>query len=324
MLSCASQTYEVYSLTLANGVITHAEYLYKITVTNCVDTGSDTGGSGGIGGSGGSGGISNGGVTGDPSSPLPKCVIKPSAALQAVKGKIVVNVYQGGGTGGGSTGGTIKPCPDVPVPPNDPCAQAKKLVQDLVFKSKMNDLKSKTGLPNEVEYYTNAQGGYTYIQGLAGQASIDFTVNSPISSYIHTHYTGTFPTFSGSDIKAIYDLQQKGNISNISTFTAAVVSASGTTYLMTISDPTKFAAFGAKNFNNTANFGIFEHYYDNNKNVYEKIGNNNVTSFELALLEALKDSGVTVLKGNSNYSSWNIITKKQRKYNNGYYKHYKL
>ncbi len=222
----------------------------------------------------------------------------------------MVNVYQGGGTGGGSTVGTIKPCPDVPpVAPNDPCAQAKRLVQDLVFKSKMNDLKSKTGLPNEVGYYTNAQGGYTYIQGLAGQASINFTVNSPISSYIHTHYTGTFPTFSGSDIKAIYDLQQKGSIANINTFTAAVVSASGTTYLMKISDPSKFATFASKNFNNTANFESFERNYSSNQAGYTVAGNNNVTSYELALLKILTDSGLTILKGNSDFSSWNTMNK---------------
>jgi hypothetical protein len=159
-----------------------------------------------------------------------------------------------------------KPCPIV----EDPCAQAKKLVQNATFKSKMNDLKSKTGLTKEVGYYTNAQGSYTYVQGAVGAAGIDFTVSAPISSYVHTHYTGTFPTFSGSDVKAIYDLQKAGKVADISNFTAGVVTASGTTYLIKISDPAKFAAFGAANFSTAAKFDTFEHYYSNNQTGYNR------------------------------------------------------
>jgi hypothetical protein len=205
-------------------------------------------------------------------------------------------------------GTTTTICPTVtPVDTTKtPCAQAKAMATDANFKAEMADLKTKTGLPNEVGYTIDANGNYTYVQGIAGAASIDLAPTTLLSGYIHTHYTGTFPTFSGSDIKAIYQLQQVGKISNISKFTAGVVTASGTTYILKINDPTKFAAFAASNLNTDANFKSFENFYANNQTVNQTLrGMDLVSSYEAALLTALKDSGITLLKGDINgFSSW--------------------
>ncbi|MFD0794993.1 hypothetical protein ACFQZX_15330 [Mucilaginibacter litoreus] len=200
-----------------------------------------------------------------------------------------------------------EPCPVE----EDPCAQAKKLVQDAAFKSKMNDLKSKVTLSYETGYTIDASGSYKAVQGPAGQAFISLSPTTPLSGYIHTHYTGTLPTFSGTDVKAIYDLQQKNKIANISTFTAGVVTASGTTYIMKVNDPAKFATFAAGNLNNDANFKQFELYYSNKEITYEVTGKDKVTAHEMALLSALQDSGLTILKGNNTFSSWDTYTLKE-------------
>jgi hypothetical protein len=201
-----------------------------------------------------------------------------------------------------SVDGPAEPCPD------DPCSQAKALATDAAFKAKMTDLASKTGLPNEVGYMMNSNGSYSYIQGTAGSQSVDLNPTSPLSGYIHTHYTGTFPTFSPSDILVIYQLQQQNKLANISTFTASVVTADGTSYIMKVNDPAKFATFAANNLSTDAKFTDFENYYVNKQSAYSLFGKDRISSYELALLSSLNDSGITLMKGNSNYTSWNTET----------------
>jgi hypothetical protein len=116
------------------------------------------------------------------------------------------------------------------------------------------------------------------------------------------------PIFSGSDVKAIYDLQKLGKVADMSKFTVGVVTASGTTYMMKINDPAKFATFAATNFTTTAQFQTFETYYSNSEKVYEALGRDKTTAYELALLSALKDSGITLLKGNATFTTWNTDT----------------
>jgi len=161
---------------------------------------------------------------------------------------------------------------------------------------------------NNIVLKLDANGNYTYVQGQAGQASIALSPASPLSGYIHSHYTGTFPTFSGSDVRAIYQLQQLGKVADISKFTAAVVTASGTTYMMKINDPSKFATFAAANLSTDAKFQSFEQYYATKESVYETLGKDKTTSYELALLSALTDAGVTLLKGNATFTAWNTDT----------------
>lgn len=287
-----------------DGVFQYAEYL--TTTCEMVDDGAQPGGGG------------------SPPPPPPPCppgshtgppVIHPCVplAVESVNdGGLKINYIPPPPDDGGLPPPPSQtPCtvnePAKPCPP-DPCAQTKTLAADAKFKTEMADLKSKTALPNEVGYTIDANGNYTYVQGVAGQASINLNPAAPISGYIHSHYTGLFPTFSGSDVKAIYQLQQAGKVADISKFTAAVVTASGTTYMMKVNDPAKFATFAAANFSTTAQFTSFEHYYANKETAYEAVGKDKTTAYELALLSSLKDSGITLLKGNATFTAWNTDT----------------
>lgn len=210
-----------------------------------------------------------------------------------------------GGSGGAPSPVIIPP----PILSTDPCAQAKVLAADDPFKSKMTDLQSKTGLTKEVGYIIDHAGNYITVEGDAGAASIALSPAGPIDSYIHTHYDGLFPTFSGSDVIAIYDLQQANKIVDIKTSTAGVVTADGTSYLMKIDDPVKFATFSSANFSTTASFESFELLYSTSQLAYTLTGKSNVVTYELALLAALENSGITILKGNNTFSSWDTLTK---------------
>jgi hypothetical protein len=290
-----------------DGVFQYAEYLGTTCVN--VDNGSGSGGGGG-------------GSSSPSLPPPPPCpagshtgppVVHPCIpyAVDAINdGRLKTDFIPPPGDGG-LPPPTQTPCTvDLPAKPcpADPCTQAKALISDAKFKSEMNDLKSKTALPNEVGYTIDANGNYVYVQGPAGQASIGLAPTTPLSGYIHTHYTGTFPTFSGSDVRAIYQLQQLGKVADISKFTAGVVTASGTTYMIKINDPIKFAAFAATNLSTAANFQLFENYYANKEKAYELVGKDKVSAYELALLSSLANSGVTILKGNLTFTAWNTDT----------------
>jgi hypothetical protein len=284
-----------------DGVFQYAEYLGTTCETH------DDGNTGGGGSS-----------TPPPPPPCPPGshpgppVIKPCIplAVESVGGRVVVNYVPPPPPPGDpgvppptqtqcSVDGPAEPCPQ------DPCSQAKALTTDANFKNKMTDLKSKTGLPNEVGYTIGTNGSYSYVQGAAGAASITLSPSSPLSGYIHTHYNGTFPTFSGSDILAIYQLQQVSKIADLSTFTAGVVTGDGTTYMMKINDAAKFATFASNNLSTTAKFQSFEQGYSTRQLAYSLGGKDRVSSYELALLSSLKDSGITLMKGNSTFTSWN-------------------
>lgn len=120
-----------------------------------------------------------------------------------------------------STGGGFTP-PIFPEVKN-PCEQMDELEDDSSFIDRMNDLKSKTNLSYETGYLISKDGddiSYTEINGVSGGGSISLPNNiGIIDGYMHTHYTGLYPTFSASDIRAIYQLYQNGNIIDLSTFT---------------------------------------------------------------------------------------------------------
>src|SRR3569833_1505920 len=251
-----------------DGVFQYAEYL--TTTCESVDDGATPGGGG------------------SPPPPPPPCppgshtgppVVHPCTmpAVESINDGLKNNYIPAPPPDGMPPPPSQTPCvvddPPKPCPP-DPCAQAKALAADVNFRNYMADLNSKTGLNYEAGYTVDATGLYTYIQGVAGNNYIDIAPSAPLSAYIHSHYTGLFPTFSPSDVLAIYKLQQLGKIADISTFTASVVTASGTAYLMKINDPAKFATFAAAQLSTDAQFDNFDHYYANtqaaNQNILRK------------------------------------------------------
>jgi len=133
---CIDVTYNYYIITRGNGVITHEDYVYSVTVTACVP-GSDAGtGSpgGGTPSSGGGGGVA-GGVTTPPTVPC-NPASNPSSLI-IVKGHVINQAAPppgggGGGSIGGGDGSTTNPCSTIVIQPftvktdtlnkNFPCA----------------------------------------------------------------------------------------------------------------------------------------------------------------------------------------------------------
>ncbi|MGB4776269.1 MAG: hypothetical protein WBP45_13925 [Daejeonella sp.] len=215
-----------------------------------------------------------------------------------------------GDEGGGGPG--EQPEPEEPAEP-DPCQQAKALGKNEGFKDKMNDLKSKTGLPNEVGYEMrkDANGNMTYnpITGLPGKGQIDFNPATPIDGYIHTHYTGLLPIFTLDDVKAAYLLANSGKVTNWETFTAGVVTDQGTTYLFKIEDNVAFGVFGNAHLGDQtkldALWGIYNGLY---YTYHDLMGKSPNEANELAFLKTLEDAGIKTFKGDiTNFNSWNAI-----------------
>lgn len=209
-------------------------------------------------------------------------------------------------------------CPVVPTPVDtvkkdtvkDPCTQVNILANSAPFKGMMGILQGSTSNNYEsgYTYIANADGTYTVsvFTGQPNTNSIAVSFLSPGDGFLHAHYIGGYPTFSPADIQQLYQIMQQGGMKNVSTFTAGVVTASGTSYLIKISDPTKFAAFGAANLGSN-NFNGFENNYIASQGIYNS--NGNTTSYELALLSVLQNSGLTLFKGDSSFSSWTPIIK---------------
>lgn len=112
--------------------------------------------------------------------------------------------------------------------------------------------------------------------------------------------------FSGSDIRAIYQLYQNGNIADLDTFTISVVTAFGTTYSLKIDSITDFLDFATNNLNNDDNFESFEQDYDDAFDLYTN-WYGETEARENALLKTLEDSGLILFKGNSNFNDWQSI-----------------
>jgi len=313
LTNCTSDTYEVVWITTVTTPT--GSYTYEtptgqsFTITTCDVVGGGTVAEGG--------GVSGGGVP-----PPPPCTTGSGGTVSSsVKsGRIIINVTTGGSGSGGTTTTTSPPCltnptPPVPVPPPppDPCAQARLLAASAGFKTLMNNLKNQTA-QNFEEGYTfdlSSNGTVTnptLFQGLPNTSTVALTFSSPIDGYGHDHYAGDDPTFSGDDIRGIYQIMKAGRMNNPSTFTASVVTAAGTSYIIKISNPTLFASFGSANFGTSADFTDFLNSYDGNLLLYESKGNSVTNSYELALIQILNNSGLTLLKGNSDFSSWSILT----------------
>ena len=210
-----------------------------------------------------------------------------------------------------STGGGFTP-PTLPEPESkDPCEQMETLENDPVFIGKMNDLKSKTSLNYETGYVIKKEGdkiSYTGIAGEADSLGINLSISGTIDGYMHTHYNDpeALSTFSGSDIRTIYELYQNGIIADINTFTISVVTAYDTAYSLKIESMEDFLNFSSNYLNNDANFKSFEQDYYDVFNLY-KNWYGEVEAREKALLKTLEGSGMMLFKGNNNFGDWQSI-----------------
>ena len=186
---------------------------------------------------------------------------------------------------------------------SNPCDQVQSLGNSSAFQSKMQVLKSKTTENYEAAYIMR-NGDYQYMQGSDSMLTMTLTISSanPIDGYFHSHPQGGLSVFSASDIRAIYEAYIKLGIKDIETFTAGVVTASGTTYLLKVEDKAAFINFGSANLKYQNDFDEFE------SDMSDLVKPDNPEwAQEKGLLDAIKGTGLTLHKGDiSSFSQWNL------------------
>ncbi|RKE52465.1 hypothetical protein [Sphingobacterium detergens] len=158
---------------------------------------------------------------------------------------------------------------------------------------------------------------YVRIEGRPGEPFISFLPEGQIAGVVHCHYNNLFPSFSGSDIKAIYELYVDEYMNDYYSFFCGVVSYTGRGYLLLIEDLNKFLAFSAKNFKERERFRNFELAYFNKQQAYKDSGFE--SSYEIALSELLSGSGLRLYKSNMPYGQWVKLS-----FENGALREYKL
>lgn len=210
----------------------------------------------------------------------------------------------GDNSGGGSTPDTI------PVPhAYNPCLGADSLANNSQFKALFSTLKSKTADSSEYGYTYNQTNNSntvnaTALTGVSGYLDLPNSVpTSPIDGFIHSHFKipgRSLSIFSDYDIQYLASLSKNNLIRDPSTFSAGVVTADGTQYLLRIEDPIKFQNFSTKVFNKIASFFIWDTY---DKTI---LANNTTDANEKAFLNFLNkyDCGLKLFKGNNSFTSW--------------------
>lgn len=143
---------------------------------------------------------------------------------------------------------------------------------------------------------------YERVEGKKGEPSITLQPQGQIAGVVHCHYNNLFPTYSGSDIKAIYELYVDEHMNDYNSFFCGVVSYTGRGYLLLIEDLKKFLAFSEINFTNRERFRNFELWYFNKQQAYKDTGFE--SSYEIALAELLSGSGLALYKSEIPFRQW--------------------
>jgi len=211
-------------------------------------------------------------------------------------------------SGGGGGSDPTEP-PNHPDSLKNPCDQATKLAQDAKFKQLMTNLKNKVTDNKEYGYFykNNAAGSpenETAVEGLTAKEGIDFTVSTKIDGFMHTHYTGLLSIFSAADIWSMAKLYKDGNMVNPKTFTVAVVTASGTQYLLKIDDLSKFNTYSTS-LASSSSIRILEQALESFPFAIKQTGRTPDQN-EKAFIQFLQTSktGLRLFKGNTNFTEW--------------------
>lgn len=196
-----------------------------------------------------------------------------------------------------------------------PCVGMTGLGNQYGFTTQMDYLRNFLNENFEVGYTYGEQGAntwnFTYLQGQAGQAYINFNVPFPIDGYIHSHYAGTLSIFSMTDLQAMYQIYNGGRMNNWATFTAGVVAPDGTGYTVKINDINQFQAFGNQWLSSDFNVGVFEtlYYFNTNSGGYNiQLGTPPLQN-EASFLRLLKqqNTGLTLFKQNRSTNTWDQL-----------------
>jgi hypothetical protein len=192
-------------------------------------------------------------------------------------------------------------------PDPNPCDNADSLESNTEFKEKFEDLKTKTSLTKEYGYLYKSDGyegiDETPIEGDDGAAGINFDIpDDKIDGFIHSHYTGLLSIFSPDDLYAMAYLYLSDKMVDPNTFTAGVVTADGTQYIIMIDDLTQFQEFASNMVNNSslsAYASVYMYIYGINS------GNSNDVN-EQKFLQYIQstNTGLKLFKGDTNFDNW--------------------
>jgi hypothetical protein len=151
-----------------------------------------------------------------------------------------------GGPGGG--GGGNAPI----IIPKDPCDIIAKLKNDVLFNQKMTNLQTATNYNFELvsTAYKNPTPNsvptsnfrFLDFQGSANTPSVSYPFYPQIEGIMHSHYEGLLSIYSVTDLADIYTKLLDSNVTD--DFLSALVTKSGTKYLILIKNRAQFIAFG--------------------------------------------------------------------------------
>jgi len=187
------------------------------------------------------------------------------------------------------------------------CEQVNELTGNTEFMAKFQSLYEESKINNyETGYvlFSTSKSSYAYerVVGEQNKASINIDVDKALDGFIHCHYSNLFPIFSASDIRAVYDVYDIDQMKNPQTFLLGVVSEAGESYLLKIENIELFKQFGQQYFQSLQSFHNFENsYYDKQQSLLSK---GRTVSFEISLLDMLKNSGLVLFKGNLQFNRW--------------------
>lgn len=145
------------------------------------------------------------------------------------------------------------------------------------------------------------------IEGKKNEPLISLQPKNQIAGVVHCHYSNLFPSFSGSDVKAIYELYSDEHMNDFSTFFCGVVSYTGRGYMLMIEDLEKFLNYSAENFDNQNQFRNFELSYFKKQQIYLS-DEGFEGSYEFALADLLNKSGLALYKANIPFREWYKLT----------------
>ena len=195
--------------------------------------------------------------------------------------------------------------PEDPNIPSDPCGQVSALKNNSAFTDRLNTLRSLTNGNFEAAYTFNfTTYTFNYAQGTPGQHFVAMAVTNPIEGYAHNHFSGGDPIFSDGDIELISILANNNKISDLSKFTLAVTTHSGTEYLLKISNVSAFNTFNANILNNPTAFGAWSSNYYQLATTHQANGMSNTDAFEKAFLQAILGNGLALFRANSSHTNF--------------------
>ncbi|MGO4708960.1 hypothetical protein AB4Y90_07545 [Chryseobacterium sp. 2TAF14] len=227
-----------------------------------------------------------------------------------------------------STLGTNEGCnPSTPTlpnlefnPPKTPCEKIKKVGKHEDTKALFENLKTKTNSTKEfgeILQENNGQINNASIEGEIGQAGIIFNISGQIDGFLHSHYTGLLSVFSPADLATLSGFYKNGNIKDPNTFILGLVTASNTQYMIVIDDIAKFDIFAQKFIlpNGQINQGYVDAYGQATYIKYNIKQNNLSNANELGFVKLLseKNSGLKILKGSNNSTTWEELVIKDGK-----------